>query len=290
MRLARSVMPASPSESLLVAPEAWRTSNPTPSSLTRSRSPSCSKLRPIATRFAAACRSMFDIASWAMRNSASSTVGSSAPLWPGDSKRSLEPVTPARLGEDLADGGDQSQVVEDRGPQPLGDGAQLHNGVLGNSPEVTQRQCLLFAGINLGFHCVDLPAKVDERLNRTVVEFLCQMSTLLLLTRNNASRIRLHQIVPASFSGHVLKYDLHPGPAHGPPQHGRRGPVQNGMPRALDGDRFHSLGGGTESHVATCRGAIVPREAWSAGDQMQSVRPCRPVESGAVRRWCRRAL
>ena len=85
IRWARSVMPGSPSESLLALGVAW-SSNPMPSSLTSSRRPSlleAQSRRPHG--WAAAWRSIFEIASWAIRKSANSTVGGS--------RRSV-PVTP----------------------------------------------------------------------------------------------------------------------------------------------------------------------------------------------------
>ena len=139
MRWARSVMPERPSDGDRLPSDSVRRSNPTPSSLTRSASPLASKSMPTATRWAAACRSTFDRASWAMRNSASSTVGDSRRSASGDAERRLELLALAGLGQHLTDRSDQTEVVEDRRAQSLGDRAQLGHRVLDDGAESGER-------------------------------------------------------------------------------------------------------------------------------------------------------
>ena len=56
---------------------------------------------------------------------------------------------------------------------------------------------------------IDLPAQMNERLDRSIVELLGDVPSLLFLTEDDPSRVGFHEIPAAGLRGHVLEDDLH---------------------------------------------------------------------------------
>ena len=243
MRWARSVMPGRPREEERLPSGRADASNPTPSSFTRSRSPPASKSIPTATRCAAACRSTFDRASWAIRNSASSTGGDSRRSDARDSERRLELLPLAGVGQHLIDRSDQTEVVEDGRAQTLGDGAQLGHRVLHDGAEFGERWCIRRGAPGVrGVDLVDLAAQVDEGLQGPVVQLLRDVPALFLLAEYDSCRVGLHPVMASGLRRDVFEDDLQSLAALGRSQHGGCGPEQPVLVPDVEGDGLDPTG------------------------------------------------
>ena len=96
-------------------------------------------------------------------------------------------------------------------------------------------------GVGSGIECVDLPAQVDEGLQRPVVELLGDVAPLLLLSEDHLIGVGLEQVVPSGLGRHVLEDHLHPPVGSERSDEGGCRPEEDRLAVHVERNRCHPL-------------------------------------------------